>query len=251
MSGMDIAAVGQVTTFSNTNLITINDSVNTPTIATPYPSSIQVTGMTNRISKLTVQLFGITHSFPDDIDIVLVGPQGQNTVLMANVGSETKTPVTNIDLTLDDEAASNLPLDSALVSGTFKPTRRLSSFTFTYPAPAPASPNGASLSNFTGIDPNGTWNLYVIDDASPDSGIISGGWSLTIDTTLATLAISRSGTNVVLSWTNAAVGYTLQSTSALNSNAWSNVGVAPVIVNNLFTVTNVTTNLATFYRLAK
>ena len=46
------------------------------------------------------------------------------------------------------------------------------------PAPAPA-PSGATyntpLSVFNGANPNGTWNLYIRDDAAIDTGSISGG----------------------------------------------------------------------------
>ncbi len=240
-------------TFSNTNAVVINDGETPPTIASPYPSTNQVTGLAGSIvTKVTVELSGFAHQFPSDVDIILVGPQGQNAVLMGNTGSETKSPVTNLDLILDDAAASNLPLDTPLVSGTFKPTQR-NPFAFDFPAPAP--PNsalmGTFLSNFIGTAPDGTWSLYVVDDTSPDSGVITGGWSLTITTTPLLLSITRQQTNAILSWTNAAVGLTLQSTPSLSSSTWSNV-LDPVgsIAGN-YTVTNAITTNRTFYRLAK
>src|SRR4051794_11624322 len=107
-------------TFSNTNAIVISDNT---VAASPYPSAIQVAGVNgSTITKVTVQLIGFAHTFPSDVAVVLVGPEGQNSILMAYVGGSTHTPVTNVDLTLDDDAASYLPLDSQLVSGTFKPT---------------------------------------------------------------------------------------------------------------------------------
>jgi subtilisin-like proprotein convertase family protein len=239
-------------TFSNTNVIVINDSVNPPTIASPYPSTNEVRGLDGSvITKITVQLFGITHSFPDDIDIVLVGPRGENTVLMANTGGEVRTPVTNIDLTLDDGAASNLPLDSALVSGTFKPTSRLDPSTLKFPPPAPAQPDGTSLSNFLNTEPNGTWKLFVVDDSNPDSGVIAGGWSLTVTTDPVLLSIAKAGTNVVLSWPNTLAGYSLQATPSLSPSVWTNVPTTPVIVSGYYTVTNSLTNSHGLFRLAK
>jgi hypothetical protein len=47
-------------------------------------------------------------------------------------------------------------------------------------APAPA-PNGNSfLSVFKGQNPNGVWELWVLDDTDDDTGKIAGGWSLEI-----------------------------------------------------------------------
>lgn len=241
-------------TFSNTNAIIINDSTNPPTAASPYPSAIQVTGLAGSIvTKVTVHLSGFAHEFPSDVDVVLVGPRGQNAVLMGNTGTETAPPpATNIDLTLDDAAASNLPLDTPLVSGTFKPTQR-NPFLFNFPSPGPTTNDfmGPFLSNFNGTDPSGTWSLYVVDDTSPDSGVITGGWSLTVTTTPVFLSLTRQQTNAILSWTNAAVGYTLQSTPSLSSPAWSNVLDPVGTISGNFTVTNAMTTNRTFYRLMK
>ena len=38
------------------------------------------------------------------------------------------------------------------------------------------------MSTFAGTDPNGTWSLYIVDDWSSDSGSLSGGWSLGLET---------------------------------------------------------------------
>src|SRR6266403_2133743 len=67
-----------------------------------------------------------------------------------------------------------------IASGTYKPTDYPPNDQI--PAPAPPSPYGTNLSVFNGIDPTGTWSLYVYDDSSGDSGSINGGWTLTITT---------------------------------------------------------------------
>jgi len=69
-----------------------------------------------------------------------------------------------------------------------------------------------------------------------------------------TLAITASGTNVILTWpTNVAgfdyTGYTLQSTTNLASPSWSAVSPSPVIVNGQETVTNPISATQMFYRL--
>jgi len=118
------------------------------------------------------------------LDIVLAGPGGQLSILASEVGGDTKFPVSDLTLTLDDSAANSLPIDSALTSGTFKPTRQFPTLSFELPAPAPAGSSSApaSLSVFNGTDPNGTWNLFVVDESSPDSGTISRGWSMEVTT---------------------------------------------------------------------
>jgi len=116
----------------------------------------------------------MSHTYPDDLDILLVGPGGQKVLLMSDAGGG--SDVNNITLTFDDAAASALADSAAIVAGTYKPTDFVTGDTF--PSPAPAGPYGTTLSTFNGLNPNGTWSLYVLDDAASDSGSIAGGWSL-------------------------------------------------------------------------
>ena len=70
----------------NLTSIAILDSASPPTIAAPYPSNIAVAGVVGTITQVTVKLNCICHTFPDDIDILLVGPAGQNAIIMSDVG---------------------------------------------------------------------------------------------------------------------------------------------------------------------
>src|SRR5208282_5886264 len=56
--------------FSSTAAITIPD--HGP--GTPYPATITVSGVAGRVNHPTITLNGLTHSFPHDIDVVLVNP---------------------------------------------------------------------------------------------------------------------------------------------------------------------------------
>jgi subtilisin-like proprotein convertase family protein len=171
--------------FSNTSPIAINDTGNPPTLGSLYPSSITVSGLDfQTISHLSITLDGLSHTFPSDLDIVLAGPGGQFSMLMSEVGGNTRFPVTDLTLTLDDLAANSLPINSTLTSGTFKPTRQFPTLSFEFPNPAPpgSSSAPAALSVFDGTDPNGTWNLFVVDESTPDSGTISRGWSMEVTT---------------------------------------------------------------------
>ena len=164
-----------VSNFSNTAAIAINDAA----AGSPYPSNIAVSGLSGTVTKVTVDLTGISHTYPDDIDILLVGPGGQNALIMSDVGDD--PDIVGVNLTLDDAAASSLPDASQIVSGTFKPTN-IDTTTDVFPAPAPATGGGSVLSVFNGSSPNGTWALYIRDDVGTDSGSISSGWTLHITT---------------------------------------------------------------------
>jgi hypothetical protein len=90
-------------------------------------------------------------------------------------------------LTFDDAASDPVPDHTDLVSGTYRPSQGTPSFAdncaASFPG-APAGPYGTSLSEFNGTDPNGDWQLYVIDDTVFFAGSITG-WSLDINTTTA------------------------------------------------------------------
>ncbi len=184
-------------TFSNTSAITLTDGPTPPTPANPYPSTINVTGLTGNVAKVTVTINGYNHSFPDDTDMMLVAPNGAKLIIWSDVGGS--TAASNITITLDDAAASPIPDAGPLASGTFRPTAVNTTDTFPAPAPAPvhptddAAPGGTATfaSKFNGMtaaQANGTWSLYIVDDLSGDGGSISGGWSLNITQTAAPLA---------------------------------------------------------------
>ena len=97
----------------------------------------------------------------------------------------------NANITFDDSAASGVPRQrrtSPARSPTSRPTPRAGD-PDSFPAPAPAPSVNTTLAGaFSGIAPNGTWSLYIVDDTTGDVGSISGGWSLTITTEEAAVA---------------------------------------------------------------
>ena len=47
--------------------------------------------------------------------------------------------------------------------------------------PAPTPSENIALGVFATSDPNGTWQLFIVDDVgNNDTGSFAGGWSLTI-----------------------------------------------------------------------
>src|SRR5688572_16974552 len=181
------ATVTTVTNGANANAITIpgtGTGAASGSPANPYPSNINIAGVLGTVTKVTVSVTGFSHTFPGDVDMLLVGPGGQKFIVMSDSGGG--TDAVNLNMTFDDTAATLLP--ATLVSGTFRPTNIGAVDPF--PAPAPAAPyqspatGGAATfaSVFNGLNPNGTWSLYVVDDAGIDTGSISSGWSLSITT---------------------------------------------------------------------
>jgi subtilisin-like proprotein convertase family protein len=148
-------------------------------MASPYPSNIVVSAQ-GTIVKVTVTLSAILHTLPDDLDFLLVGPGGQNAIIWSDAGGE--LDVTGVTVTLDDDAANPLPDSAQIVSGTYRPANYGNGDS--WPPPAPTPLGGSALSIFNGTNPNGTWSLYLVDDAvGSDFGIVDGGWSLRITTT--------------------------------------------------------------------
>jgi uncharacterized repeat protein (TIGR01451 family) len=160
-------------TYSNSAAISIPDHGG----ASPYPSTISVSSLTGLVSSASVTLYGFTHGFPDDVDVLLVGPAGQKLILMSDAGGGHS--VSNLVLNFVDAGAA-LPDSTALSSGNFAPGDYEEGDPF--PAPAPEGPLGSGLGTFNGSDPNGTWSLYVMDDATGDGGLIGSGWSLSLTT---------------------------------------------------------------------
>jgi uncharacterized repeat protein (TIGR01451 family) len=165
-------------TFSTPNLIVYPNPINIPDhgIATPYPSTTNISGLTGYVGKVTVTLNGLSHSFPSDVSVLLVNPAGHATLLMSHAGSGYS--LTNQTIAFDDAAPTVLPGTSPIVSGTYRPGAYSPNVVF--PAPAP-SVRGSTLANLNGVDPNGVWALYVLDDSAGDAGSLAG-WSLNITT---------------------------------------------------------------------
>lgn len=174
--------------FTNSAPITINDDDN----ATPYPSSIVASGLVGNIpatpGSVKVTLNGFSHTFPDDVGIVLVGPTGAALLLQDGCGEDEE--MVNVTYSISDSGATTMPDLTAWPAGTYKPTTYYINDPFpapgpgtAYGSPGPAGGGTATFSSvFGGTNPNGTWNLFIIDFVGGDDGDISGGWSLEINT---------------------------------------------------------------------
>jgi len=196
-----------------TAVLTINDTanqflnqakifINQNGAANPYPSNIVVVGAQGPIGSLRITLYDMTANVPDNADFLLVGPNGNKFIVMANAGGfVAQGPVT---MNIIDAAGQVIPDGGPLGTQNYEPTSYLTVANF--PAPAPAGPYnlpGSAIGgvgtqtlngNFAGSNPNGTWSLYVRDDqGTPGTviGSIAGGWGIEfISNTAAQASIS-------------------------------------------------------------
>ena len=119
---IDTGTTQNLKEFCNPGSIAIQASGTFPSISNPYPSHITVSGLTGAVSKVVVKLNNLNHTNPDDIDILLAAPWAStpNIVLMSDVGDD--SPISSVNITLDDAATGSLPDSGGFASGTFKPT---------------------------------------------------------------------------------------------------------------------------------
>jgi uncharacterized delta-60 repeat protein len=181
--------------FTNQNAMFPPDrtaNTNPPGVPSNYPSIADINGATGTITKVRVTLTNFTHTFPGDLDILLVGPQGQRTILMSDTGGG-NPGVTARTYIFDQSAATNFPTTTA-ASGIYKPFNGDGPANIepggidVFPAPGPGSQNygAANLDIFNGTNPNGIWKLYVVDDEAGDIGSIST-FTLEVTTTTSRL----------------------------------------------------------------
>lgn len=162
-----------------TAAITINDNAN----ATPFPSIQFVEGKVGVITAITLQLTGFHHTFPDDVDMLLVGPDGTHVMIMSDAGGGLPGVASPINIVFDDAGvAPVIPDSTAIVAGTYK-TKDWNAIQYEFgigpTIAAPPGPHSANLLAFVGKPANGAWRLFVVDDSPGDNGAIAG-WSLNI-----------------------------------------------------------------------
>jgi subtilisin-like proprotein convertase family protein len=148
--------------------------------ANPYPDNIHIQGLSGAVTNVNVTLTGLSHTSPADLDVMLVGPGGENIEVLSDVGGG--GAASDVNLTFSDQAEFAIPAAGHLSTGNFKPSNDTTDGSDSFPAPAPApSSNTTMASAFNGTDANGTWSLYLSDDAPGDVGSLAS-WSLAITT---------------------------------------------------------------------
>ena len=144
-----------------------------------YPSTIAVTGLLGRVTKVSVTLSNFYCGVPSSLlNVLLVSPTGKQVMLMSDAG---QTILSHANLTLDDSATTLIPNTlTPIASGTYRPTDYEPGDIL--PAPAPTGPYSPSLSAFNGAEANGLWSLYFHTKTGVSKDIFMGGWRLNITT---------------------------------------------------------------------
>ncbi len=145
--------------FANSTPITIPvlaPGVPAPWPGQPYPSNIAVSGLGGTVTDVNVTLNGFDCSapgFPEDIDMLLVGPTGANVVVLSDIGGAvSSSQFADLTINLDDQAAAPLPADTRLAAGTYRPldddddpSERVAIDRFPDPAPVPSAATALSV----------------------------------------------------------------------------------------------------------
>lgn len=150
-------------------------SANAAAGAPPYPNGIVVSGVPV-VYNVAVRLNTCNHTYAADLDVLLVGPDGQTVMLMSDAGGS--TDLVNVNVTFRD-GASALSESGAISSFTYAPTNFQGTDLMAPNAPPP--PHGTALSAFNGGSGNGEWKVFVYDDAGGDGGSIAN-WSIIFNT---------------------------------------------------------------------
>ena len=186
-----IAAVLAIVAILTTGGIARADTFPTP-IAVPrigtqgqasvYPATLNVVALGGQAqtSELHVMLHNVTHPCPEDLAVLLVHNDTDKFLLMSNAGGCRPLLGTTIHFdpfasALADSEPSSPPHGDFLEieASNYGPVP-------SFPAPVPPGPVTSGMPPGT-TNVNGKWDLYVIDTAAGNRGVILG-WALIYDT---------------------------------------------------------------------
>lgn len=184
-------------------------AINPPPLAIPdnntkVYSDITVAGFNAPIADVNVKL-NISHTWVEDLDVFLVGPDGTRVELFTDVGGGGQNFVNTV---LDDQAGISIVDGLAPFTGSYRPEGK--------------------LSDFNGKDANGIWRLELADDTPADAGTLDD-WSITIFAQEPTTKSDVNGDYSFLSLPNGS--YTIRQVVPAN---WNGTGSS----SHSFTITD-------------
>jgi hypothetical protein len=101
--------------FANTNRISIQDNSS----ALDYPSLITVANLTGAVETVRIRLNQLEHNYPDDLDILLVAPNGKTVMVMSDAGGSQR--LIGANLTFSDASAADILDLGPITSGAWRP----------------------------------------------------------------------------------------------------------------------------------
>jgi len=94
-----------------------------------------VAGTPGVVRHVKVKLLGLTHTFPDDLDIAVQAPSGRTMWLTSDAGGI--WDVSNLDVTFDTQSQTPVPDEDPLGAGPYAPTDYENGESLPSPAPPP------------------------------------------------------------------------------------------------------------------
>jgi subtilisin-like proprotein convertase family protein len=147
-------------------------TINAYEAASPHPSTINMSGIVRPVNAMRVKINGFRHTWPDDVDVFLMAPNGRVAVVFSDAGGT--ADAVNANLVFDDSARTLLPNVNQITSGTYGPTDHEVGETL---PPGSVGTVSTSLNALAAAGVNGAWKLFVSDDAQSDAGSITS-WEL-------------------------------------------------------------------------
>jgi subtilisin-like proprotein convertase family protein len=129
------------------------------------------------VTAVRVRIDGLSHGTPQNLDLLLVSPDGKVAALMCDAGRSYR--VRDALLMFDDSATGDIPGYNAIVPGRYRPANHGTDQEI--PPPGTTGPIGTNLTALAENGANGEWKLYITDDHEGDTGSIDG-WSISFET---------------------------------------------------------------------
>jgi subtilisin-like proprotein convertase family protein len=202
--------------------------------ASPYPSTIAVSGLpTSGVTVSSVSLTGLSHTWSGDLDILLQSPTGQNVILLSDFGGS--NDFINANLTFSDAGAVMTAINP-MASGTFKCVNTAGPDVFVAPGPGSITNVNPTLASFAG-DFNGSWKLFVVDQAGGDTGRIAGGYNIKFSVAAGSLppgltyvwspaaGLNATNTNPVAASPNTSTTYTVLASNSSGCSATASIAI--------------------------
>ena len=149
----------------------------------PSPTSVQVSGQEGPITDVDLHVNDIDFNQLLELNLLLVAPSGE-TEIVKRAGCANTGAVTNLDLTVDQQAAQALISDCP--AGTYRPADTCAGgSSCPFEQDVPGGPHSVNFNNFNNENANGQWRLYSYrwcSNTCPSSGDRIESWSLDIST---------------------------------------------------------------------